>query len=177
MTCGVECQRPSRGDGDADGCCVRFLITAAGELSAGWCSFVSTRLVPRCSLCSIVQLSACSDRLRRGAWTKARLSGSDERKGGQLVNTGRIKELCCRRGQRTRESRRLTMQSLCVCDESACFGMAGGGAHTHPDDSSSRPAVCARERKGSSTSRRAWDEARQGNHTSTRSRYCASFGA
>jgi hypothetical protein len=82
--------------------------------------------------------------LRGVSKTKTRLSGSDERKRGQLVNTGRVKELCFRRWRTTRELRELTMQSLCVCDESARFRQADSGEGSH-SSSGPGPAVSREE--------------------------------
>lgn len=60
---------------------------------------------------------ADSEELRSVWQTKTRMSGFDEQEKGQLVNTGRIKEVCWAKGE---VKGRLTMQSLCVCDERAC---------------------------------------------------------
>jgi hypothetical protein len=94
----VECQqRASRGDADkvqgARSC-------TAGEVSVDIESLRVGRVLPcqRSAVqCSSVQSLPIAMVLHSVLRTKTRLSGADERKRGQLVNTGRVKELCCRR--------------------------------------------------------------------------------
>ena len=97
--------------------------------------------LPCSTATTVQQCFAGSEELRSDLRTKTRVSGFDEQEKGQLVNTGRIKEVCWAKGE---VKGRLTMQSLCVCDERACAWsrQAEAGTPTHTN-SSSRPAGSA----------------------------------